>query len=58
MLALLGLVAVAAASFPEEFRNATHIASVFADLDAPKFLPARTHAAATGAAVEAAGTCK
>ena len=46
MLALLGLVAVAAASFPEEFRNATHIASVFADLDAPKFLPARTHAAA------------
>ena len=46
MLALLGLVAVAAASFPEEFRNATHIASVFAELDAPKFLPARAHAAA------------
>ncbi|KAH8053278.1 calcium ion binding protein [Aureococcus anophagefferens] len=46
MLALLGLVTVAAASFPAEFRNATHIASVFADLDAPKFLPARAHAAA------------
>jgi len=46
MLALFGLVTVAAASFPEEFRNATHFASVFADLDAPKFLPARARAAA------------
>ena len=46
MLALLGLVTVPAASFPEEFRNATHIASVFADL--PRDARARnTHVEAT-----------